>query len=108
MISSVDIDRLGVLTIQFSQEVNIPNNLTAINDSIFSLKIKTPKDAQVDMRGFIWNVTQFYPKNCTIQLIWDNPPWISSDEERDRLLLKVVDKKSLAVEDDAMNEEDSE
>ena len=83
------------MTVRFSKEMEIPRDLTSIDDSVLSLRIESEDKNNLDYRGFSWNVTEFYPLNCTIQLNWDNPPWVSSTTVRDRVIFKVVDLEKL-------------
>ena len=42
------------------------------------------------MLGLSWSVTSFTESNMTLQIIWENPSFISQNTIRDRLVLRVI------------------
>ena len=84
------IDNLGALTILFTQEMTIPRDLSSIDDSVLDIEIYTVDIESTFRREFTWYVRDYKSTNCTIQIVWDSPPWISSTTVRDKLLFGVL------------------
>ena len=80
-------NRLGMVLIKFSQAMSIPIDLTIIDDTVLHVELETEDEANRSKRGFKWSVIQFKSMNCTIQFVWDSPPWLSSTNVRDKILL---------------------
>ena len=89
------VDRLGVLTIRFSQEMTPPSDFSSIDDTVLTMNIITENIDNIGKLGFSWFVTEFTSTFCTIQLEWENPPWVSSTIVRDQLTMEVLDTSKL-------------
>ena len=54
------------MTILFSQEMTIPDEINTIDDDVIKIEIITLDLDNVHKRGFSWEVMTYYSFNCTI------------------------------------------
>ena len=87
------ISSIGLLTITFSHEMATPYDLNEIDSEVLLLDIVTVDEQNRSQRDFKWNVVDYNPLNCTIQIDWKYPPWISSTAQRDILTVKLLDRE---------------
>ena len=57
---------IGELTILFTEEVNIPRDLTAIDETVLDIDIYSVDLENVFKRNFTWYVAEYNSTNCTI------------------------------------------
>ena len=72
--------------------VKLPDEIQAIDDDVIKFEIITVDIDNRHKRKFSWEVTTYNSFNCTIQITWDSPPWISSTSARDKLTFEVLDQ----------------
>ena len=70
--------------------MTIPRQLTSIDESVLEIEIYSVDIESTSKREFTWYVRDYSSTNCTIQLVWNSPPWISSTSVRDKLLFGVL------------------
>ena len=92
LIEIVGIDFLGEMTILFLEEMTIPRDLTQIDETVLEIDIISVDVESAYRRDFTWYVSDYNTTNCTIQIVWDSPPWISSTSVRDKLSFKILRK----------------
>ena len=86
------IDHLGELTILFTKDMIVPYDLTEIDEEVLEIKIYSVDVENTFKRQFEWHVSNYNSTNCTIQIVWDSPPWISSTQVRDKLTFRVLER----------------
>ena len=79
------------MKIEFSEEMEMIDNLTSIDLNVLHFSVETTDQANLDKRRFVWNVTAYNTTECTILFKWDSPPWISSTEVWDKIIMRVLD-----------------
>ena len=92
LIEIVGIDFLGEMTILFLEEMTIPRDLTQIDETVLDIDIISVDVESAYRRDFTWYVSDYNTTNCTIQIVWDSPPWVSSTSVRDKLSFKILRK----------------
>ena len=70
--------------------MTIPRDLTQIDETVLDIQIWSVDVENTFKRHFTWYIASYNSTNCTIQLVWDSPPWISSTATRDKLLFRVL------------------
>ena len=65
--------------------------MTAIDETVLAIQIVSEDLEFSYKRDFSWYVSSYNSTNCTIQIVWESPPWISSTTVRDKLTLHVID-----------------
>ena len=73
--------------------MNVPYDLDDINEEVLDIKIFSVDTENTLKRHFTWHVSHYNSTNCTIQILWERPPWISSTLVRDKLYFKVLDRE---------------
>ena len=71
--------------------MEIPIDLTEIDETVIEIEIHSVDVNFEFKRKFSWFVSSYNETNCTIQIVWESPPWISSTQVRDRLTFKIID-----------------
>ena len=64
----LSISETGYLTVEFSQNIKIPDNFTIINDTQMSLLLKPNKESDSSCLDFNWTVTSFNNRQMVIKL----------------------------------------
>ena len=72
-----------------------PSDFSIVDETVLKMDVVTENLANIDKLGFKWYVTSFTSTVCTIQLEWENPPWVSSTIVRDQLTMQVLDTSKL-------------
>ena len=71
----------------------VPRDLTSIDDTVLLIDIESVDVEYTFKREFSWYVSSYNSTNCTIQFVWESPPWISSTTVRDKLSLSIIDRE---------------
>eukprot|EP00347_Sterkiella_histriomuscorum_P019607 403340988 len=71
-------DNTGCLTIQFTNDIFVPANLSTIDDNVLRLRIRPSNQSRIEDLTFKWEVTKFEPRQMTIQIYFTNPQLVSS------------------------------
>ena len=81
------------MLILFTHEMSVPIDLTIIDETVLDIQIYSVDLENTFKRSFTWYVSDYNSTNCTIQIMWERPPWISSTIVRDKLLFSVIDRE---------------
>ena len=65
-----DIDHVGKLTIEFTTEISVPDDLTAIDNTVLDIEIHSVDFENMYKREFTWYVKEFDSTSCSIQILW--------------------------------------
>ena len=65
-----DIDHVGKLTIEFTTEISVPDDLTAIDNTVLDIDIHSVDFENMYKREFTWYVKEFDSTSCSIQILW--------------------------------------
>eukprot|EP00347_Sterkiella_histriomuscorum_P012793 403367204 len=79
----------GVVVVEFSQEMRVPPNYTAFNESFLEFRVKQDYDRSSLNLKFTWNITDFWDKYMRIQLYFEDPLDVSR-YEFDTLAIKFI------------------
>ena len=89
-IKSISVE--GLVTVEFSQIVNVPKNYTSFNQSVLVLTIKD--GGYVRDLNFTWNLTSFTPKEMLIQLHFADPSLVSIPVRNYRFIFSRIRTRS--------------
>ena len=84
------------MTILFTEEMTIPRDLTTIDETVLDIDIFSIDFESAYKREFTWYVSEYNSTNCTIQIVWESPAWISSTAVRDKLVFEVLRREKFA------------
>ena len=70
-----------------------PRDLADIDEDVIDIRIYSIDLENAHRRDFHWHVSTYNATNCTIQIVWDSPPWISSTAVRDILTFNILDQE---------------
>ena len=73
--------------------MSVPYDLTVIDETVLDIQIYSVDLENTFKRSFTWYVSDYNKMNCTIQIMWSKPPWISSTIVRDKLFFHVLERE---------------
>ena len=87
------IDKFGVAILEFNEFITLPQNKTDINSTVLTLTIESESELYWEQRKleFTWTALNVTTRNLTLQIVWENPPYISQSKRRDRIVVELVD-----------------
>ena len=79
------------MTIEFSEAIIVPNNITFINQTVFDVRIIPQNLAILGELDFYWQTVDFNNLDCTFSLKFTNPLVVSQEMSKDKLEIRVKD-----------------
>lgn len=70
----------GEVKVEFNQEILIPPNITLINNEVLTLKVIPGEYSLVENLSFKWKIISLNEYFMKLQLYFDNPKYISSED----------------------------
>ena len=72
------INQIGVLTIYFSDYLEVPKNLSVINKTSLEIILIPSNTSLINFLNFTWNLTSFTSKYLKLKINFEHPLYVSS------------------------------
>lgn len=85
------ISKYGLVTVDFSQALFIPANITHVNSTVLEVQITAANEEWQGLMGFTWEIEAFNNKQLSLKMTFEHPQQISTDlMESDMLSIRVL------------------